>query len=63
MIRSGKRNPYIAPVYSGYLETIKDLISQGWRSFFKGAHLRAFNCSTHLLGYYFIGPLINQNSL
>lgn len=50
MLRAGGQNkPYTAPVYEGYQAVIRGLMSQGWKSFFKGLGFR----SVHQLGHYF----------
>jgi hypothetical protein len=52
MIRSGgTHRPYTAPVYEGYLTTIKGLISQGPMAFFKGLFFRSLHQMAHFYAF------------
>jgi hypothetical protein len=56
MLRAGGQNkPYTAPVYEGYQSVIKGLMSQGWRSFFKGLGFRSIHQLGHYLAFYELG--------
>lgn len=46
MLSGGKHKPFTAPVYSSYMEAIKNLYQQGFKSFFKGLF------STSVLQFY-----------
>lgn len=46
MLSGVKHKPFTAPVYSSYMETIRDLYQQGFKSFFKGT------LSTTILQFY-----------
>jgi hypothetical protein len=53
MIRSGgTHKPYTAPVYEGYIGTIKGLMTQGPKAFFKGLFFR----SVHQLAHFYAVP-------
>lgn len=52
MIRSGGEfQPYVAPVYEGYQQAIRNIAKQGWRAFFKGLMFRVGHTVPHYLCY------------
>ena len=60
MIHAGGNQPYVAPVYSSYMETIKGLLAQGWKSFYKGTLFRQIHQIAHLFPYYFLNLKISK---
>jgi hypothetical protein len=59
MIHAGTDNrPYTAPVYGSYVETIKGLMKQGWRAFYKGAFFRTIHQTAHLFPLLYINNLM-----
>lgn len=61
MLRAGgQQKPYTAPVYEGYRGVIQGLVSQGWKSFFKGLLFRSIHQSATFFSFYQI-TLMNNN--
>ena len=63
MIKAGNTKPYIAPVYGSYVETIKGLMAQGWRAFYKGLFYRFIHTSFHFWPYAYLNFLISNDEI
>ena len=52
MLRAGgESKPYTAPVYDGYIATIKGLMNQGPKAFFKGLFWRSIHQLAHFYSF------------
>ena len=52
MIRSGGEfQPYVAPVYEGYQQAVRNIAKQGWTAFFKGLSFRLIHTLPHYCCY------------